>query len=303
MMAENLQNDIRMTITLRNNILISKREEMMMSQKQFSEFAEIPMNIYTSFETLRAHPNDSDALYEWAEKLSTFIDMPMSKVFPASLTKIKLNKKVTQVSSDNLAKLSYAPTQTLAIESRDLERHVDGVLKTLPERVSYVLKERFGIGKDEDGKSLADVGKLIGNQSERVRQIEAKGLRMLRHPSRARRLKVFIDDEYIPKTSKKMDELTEKIADFNFEIEARNKLRREAAVEIKEINDTWYRTRRELMKVKGPVDVKKMVENDKLLLVVDNLIQSKLNPIEQEISILERERDRLSSELRKEYGD
>jgi RNA polymerase primary sigma factor len=66
------------------------------------------------------------------------------------------------------------------------------VLETLSEREKKVLIMRFGL---DDGKSktLEDVGKEFNVTRERIRQIEAKAIRKLRHPTRARKLKDFVD--------------------------------------------------------------------------------------------------------------
>jgi RNA polymerase primary sigma factor len=73
-----------------------------------------------------------------------------------------------------------------------LQEEVDGVLATLPVREQEVLKMRFGLG---DGYSLTleEVGLLFKVTRERIRQIEAKALRRLRHPRRSRKLKDFLD--------------------------------------------------------------------------------------------------------------
>lgn len=72
-----------------------------------------------------------------------------------------------------------------------LKRELDEVLETLTDREERVLRMRFGLF---DGKSrtLEEVGKEFGVTRERIRQIEAKALRKLRHPSRSKRLKDFM---------------------------------------------------------------------------------------------------------------
>ncbi|MDX8405080.1 MAG: RNA polymerase sigma factor RpoD [Mariprofundus sp.] len=66
------------------------------------------------------------------------------------------------------------------------------VLENLTEREQKVLRMRFGIGMNTD-HTLEEVGKQFGVTRERIRQIEAKALRKLRHPSRAQKLKTFAD--------------------------------------------------------------------------------------------------------------
>jgi len=67
------------------------------------------------------------------------------------------------------------------------------VLATLAPREEQVLKMRFGIG-ERANHTLEEVGQDFDVTRERIRQIEAKALRKLRHPSRSRLLKGFIDD-------------------------------------------------------------------------------------------------------------
>ncbi len=74
-----------------------------------------------------------------------------------------------------------------------LQEHLSEVLQTLPRREQEVLKMRFGL---EDGYSLTleEVGLYFNVTRERIRQIEAKALRRLRHPKRSRRLKDYLDE-------------------------------------------------------------------------------------------------------------
>jgi RNA polymerase primary sigma factor len=73
-----------------------------------------------------------------------------------------------------------------------LKEQIDNVLSSLSPREQRVLQLRFGL---EDGRSrtLEEVGKEFNVTRERIRQIEAKALRKLRHPSRSRRLKDYLE--------------------------------------------------------------------------------------------------------------
>jgi RNA polymerase primary sigma factor len=76
-----------------------------------------------------------------------------------------------------------------------LQEQIRAVLNTLPAREQKVLKMRFGL---EDGyiHTLEEVGYVFQVTRERIRQIEAKALRRLRHPSRSKKLKDYLEDEY-----------------------------------------------------------------------------------------------------------
>ena len=85
---------------------------------------------------------------------------------------------------------AQAPADAAAYEL--LKEQLKDVLDTLSEREENVLRLRFGL---DDGRTrtLEEVGKVFGVTRERIRQIEAKALRKLRHPSRSKRLKDFLE--------------------------------------------------------------------------------------------------------------
>ena len=74
----------------------------------------------------------------------------------------------------------------------NLREACSSVLSTLTPREERVLRMRFGIGMNTD-HTLEEVGQQFNVTRERIRQIEAKALRKLKHPSRSRRLRSFLD--------------------------------------------------------------------------------------------------------------
>ena len=73
-----------------------------------------------------------------------------------------------------------------------LREQMEDVLNTLSPRERDVLIMRFGL-EDGKGRTLEEVGREFGVTRERIRQIEAKALRKLRHPTRAKKLKDFLE--------------------------------------------------------------------------------------------------------------
>ena len=73
-----------------------------------------------------------------------------------------------------------------------LKEQLADVLKTLTPREAKVLSLRFGLD-DGNPKTLEEVGKVFNVTRERIRQIEAKALRKLRHPSRSKKVKDYLD--------------------------------------------------------------------------------------------------------------
>lgn len=84
-----------------------------------------------------------------------------------------------------------APTLFDTASRELLKEQVEQVLSTLSDREKRVLEERFGL-KDGRPKTLEEVGKMFAVTRERIRQIEAKALRKLRHPSRGNKLKDYL---------------------------------------------------------------------------------------------------------------
>ncbi len=90
------------------------------------------------------------------------------------------------IQDDNVPVPSEAAAETM------LKEQLDEVLKTLTEREKKVLRLRFGLD-DQRARTLEEVGKEFDVTRERIRQIEAKALRKLRHPSRSRKLKDYLE--------------------------------------------------------------------------------------------------------------
>ena len=134
------------------------------------------------------------------EELSEHLDIPADKVreiLKASQEPVSLEAPVGEEDDSHLGDFipdvdALSPS-SFASNSM-LKRELDEVLDTLTEREERVLRMRFGL-KDGMTKTLEEVGKEFGVTRERIRQIEAKALRKLRHPSRSRKLKDFIDGE------------------------------------------------------------------------------------------------------------
>ena len=90
------------------------------------------------------------------------------------------------IQDDNVPVPAEAAAATL------LKEQLDEVLSTLTDREQKVLRLRFGMN-DGRARALEEVGKEFDVTRERIRQIEAKALRKLRHPSRSRKLRDYLD--------------------------------------------------------------------------------------------------------------
>lgn len=132
------------------------------------------------------------------EEISNVMELPVEKV--RSIIKIaqhpiSLETPIGEEGDTSFAdfiedKAAVSPANATAYVM--LKEQMDEVLKTLTEREQKVLTLRFGIG-DGYPRTLEEVGKIFSVTRERVRQIEAKALKKLRHPIRAKKLKNFLD--------------------------------------------------------------------------------------------------------------
>jgi len=132
------------------------------------------------------------------EELSVKLGMPMEKVrkvLKIAKEPISLETPVGEEDDSNLGDFIEDKNATIPIDAaahENLREITTRVLATLTAREERVLRMRFGIGMNSD-HTLEEVGKQFSVTRERIRQIEAKALRKLKHPSRSRRLQSFLD--------------------------------------------------------------------------------------------------------------
>ncbi|MEE9543908.1 MAG: sigma-70 family RNA polymerase sigma factor, partial [Thermodesulfobacteriota bacterium] len=133
-----------------------------------------------------------------AEELSKRLDMGLDKVrkiMKIAKEPISLDTPIGDEGDSLLGDLiedKEAAVPHDEMISNDLMGHMNEVLSTLSPREEKVLRMRFGIGESKD-HTLEEVGAHFKVTRERIRQIEAKALRKLRHPKRCRKLKSFSD--------------------------------------------------------------------------------------------------------------
>lgn len=133
-----------------------------------------------------------------ADEIASEIDMPVDKVreiMRVAQEPVSLETPIGEEEDSHLGDFipdNDAPAPADAASHTMLREQLSDVLSTLTPREAKVLKLRFGL---EDGRSrtLEEVGKEFNVTRERIRQIEAKALRKLRHPSRSRKLKDYLD--------------------------------------------------------------------------------------------------------------
>lgn len=190
--------ETRLGVTRRvyNHSLRSARLRLGLTAAQLGAKVEVSGQTITSYETLREYPSA-----ERAQAIAEALGVSVESIFADWLTEFKL-KRAPSILEDAHFSLQEAlksgvqlpslpgPEEGEAIE--ELQEAVERVLDTLFPREKRVLELRFGL-KGEEPLTLEQVGQQFGVTRSRVRIIEVKALRKLRHPTRARELRDFLD--------------------------------------------------------------------------------------------------------------
>jgi RNA polymerase primary sigma factor len=135
-----------------------------------------------------------------SDEVARRLDIPVAKIRKAlkiAQQPISLETPIGEEADSRLRDIIEDPggiSPSEAMISVDLKRQTANVLRTLTPREASIITMRFGL---EDGteRTLEEVGENFQVTRERIRQIEAKALRKMRHPSRSRRLRAFLDDK------------------------------------------------------------------------------------------------------------
>ena len=132
------------------------------------------------------------------EEIAEELDMPVERVreiLKISQEPVSLETPIGEEEDSHLGDFiqdDNVPVPAEAAAATLLKEQLDEVLDTLTEREQKVLRLRFGMN-DGRARTLEEVGKEFDVTRERIRQIEAKALRKLRHPSRSRKLRDYLD--------------------------------------------------------------------------------------------------------------
>lgn len=190
--------DLRISVQVRNNVLWHAIYDKYKTVGAVAEASGVGANQISSVLGLRVSPMSmqTDTPKTWCQQLALFFDIPFEVLFPMhlyrGLYKYQRDFEVhaatfLQVSEVRLIDGAPTPEDSLIENDRRerLETVTANVLSTLTPREAAVIRRRFGIGGHEE-ESLEDIGKSYAVTHERIRQIEAKAIRKLRHPSRKR---------------------------------------------------------------------------------------------------------------------
>lgn len=187
--------ELEVTVSVRNNLLLSRRRALGFSQARLAAAAGVPLQAYGAIESMRLAPETKRGWRRIAVALANFYDVAPETLFPEAVRLVKAARMVREMDVVEVAAIGGGQSRIAlpdeAFEASQLRDRLTSALSDLPARERKVLGLRFGLdGQGE--RSLDEVGDTVGVTAERARQIEARAMRLLRHPRRCRDLKAFV---------------------------------------------------------------------------------------------------------------
>jgi len=199
---------IRIIARFKNDNLRQARLNAGLTIEEISKMLGMNKVEYYAWEGFRRYPfspdKETDNLrqiksQERAKKLEKILKMPYEDLFPIEYRQavnLKLGKPIEKIFEHLELPESYIEKNLLLPSPEDIYEKIElkeitkKALEFLTEREAKVLKMRFGL-EDENEHTLEEIGRQFKLSKERIREIEAKALRKLKHPIRWRKLKNF----------------------------------------------------------------------------------------------------------------
>jgi RNA polymerase sigma factor (sigma-70 family) len=187
-----------------NVLLIAARIKAGLTPEESAEGIGISYQSYIGFENMRRYPSKKtrERICSFYAKLG--INLPEEEVFSEEIMENTpkeyvpkrdlVKPEIIYFSDPNARRLPHPHSMEEGLINANLAETTRKVLASLALREEKILRMRFDIGKNYD-RTLEEIGKDFGLDREKIRQIEARALRKLKHPTRARKLKAFLDSK------------------------------------------------------------------------------------------------------------
>lgn len=188
--------DYRVSVKVRNNNILAAAERMGLSIPQLAEKAGIQYGFLNDLINMTTSPFGRYGKVRWqVDALCITTGKSFDELFSeAQCVALETNRSEAEMNAEQVFSLMHGPEALASIEHDDgLLEAISGALGTLAPRERRVIELRYGMAGDEH--SLQQVADMFEVTPERIRQIEMKAMRKLRHPTRSGVLAGFIDED------------------------------------------------------------------------------------------------------------
>jgi len=193
--------ELHVTIQAKNNLLLERRQELGLSQGRMAQLIGTNLDYYSALENMRLSPLTHKGKWRTtALKCAEYFDCSPEELFPKGIIAVDSSRAERTMDYDELSppslseygkRLLLLSEPESMVEANELAQQIRGLTTTLTPREEQVLQLRFGLN-GQDLHTLNEVAEIYKVGPERIRQIESKALRKLRHPTRSRLLKAFV---------------------------------------------------------------------------------------------------------------
>jgi len=198
--------EFNIKVSVRNNLILKAiKDQGYTNLNKFSKECEVPITGLYDLVNLKEAPLTVEGEFSKSAKLlmESLGACPVELWTEEQLTmKLKNNRVERELSKEALQTALQSNARSLIgldypeqeLDEQESARAINNKLNSLTPRERKILELRFGLN-DNEAYTLEEAARLLGYSKERVRQIEAKALRNMRHPSRSGDLRQFIDGE------------------------------------------------------------------------------------------------------------
>ena len=213
--------DYRLEIKIKNNYLFSRMQEY--GVKNASQLAKAigstPAGVGKYLNLMSPPYTKKGELKEIPKKLCDLLYCDIEDLFPSEHLENPLEKNIviTEKNKHELlpSRMLETDDPSVALMEQEVTQGVDhAIIKVLNDKEQQVITLRFGLGGEEP-HTLDEVGELFGVTSSRIKQIEAKALRKLRHPRNEDLFYPFLEDKHLAAVRERKQQELERVADEN----------------------------------------------------------------------------------------
>lgn len=194
----NHDNELRIDTRIRNNRLYRLIFDNYPSVLKFCEALGVHPVEVGAYLNLKKSPilKNGYGYRRTCRRIADHFFLPVEEIFPIELYQLKehelsLEMRIEHLPFHECTELEGGDDPNVEAEISELRERIEEVLSTLNPRYAKILRMRFGLEGSNGEETLDEVAGEFQVTKERIRQMEAKALRKLRHPSRSRKLKDF----------------------------------------------------------------------------------------------------------------